>query len=208
MRFHYCDVIKGTITSLTYCLLNRLFRRRSKKTSKLRVTGLCAGNLPVTSEFPAQMASNAENVSIWWRHHVIDDIWNTPGIRPMFFLVEGCSLRCCLWGLTIGLDIGLEPNRRHDRYEICPLPVYLLLCLILFVFVLHSVCIYYSISFTAKSGPQILLQLLLSAELFMKTIQFKGQSLPEGVFGTALCGGLPILCSVLVKLSNANNILP
>ena len=27
------------------CLLNRLFRRRSKKTSKLRVTGLCVGNL-------------------------------------------------------------------------------------------------------------------------------------------------------------------
>ena len=26
------------------CLLNRLFRRRSTKTSKLRVTGLCAGN--------------------------------------------------------------------------------------------------------------------------------------------------------------------
>ena len=52
-----------------HCLLNRLFRRRSKKTSKLRVTGLCVGNSPVTSEFPAQMASNAENVSIWWRHH-------------------------------------------------------------------------------------------------------------------------------------------
>ena len=51
------------------CLLNRLFRRRSKKTSKLRVTGLCEGNLPVTNEFPAQRASNAENVSIWWRHH-------------------------------------------------------------------------------------------------------------------------------------------
>ena len=51
------------------CLLNRLFRRSSKKTSKLRVTGLCEGNSPVTSEFPAQMASNAENVSIWWRHH-------------------------------------------------------------------------------------------------------------------------------------------
>ena len=28
------------------CLLDRLFRRRSKKTSKLRVTGLCAGNSP------------------------------------------------------------------------------------------------------------------------------------------------------------------
>ena len=51
------------------CLLKRLIRRRSKKTSKLRVTGLFAGNSPVTGVFPAQMASNAENVSIWWRHH-------------------------------------------------------------------------------------------------------------------------------------------
>ena len=42
------------------CLLNLLFRRRSNKTSTLRVTGVCAGNSPVT----------AENFSIWWRHHV------------------------------------------------------------------------------------------------------------------------------------------
>ena len=48
-----------------HCLLNRLLRRKSK----LRVTGLCAGNSPVTGEFPAQMASNAENASILWRHH-------------------------------------------------------------------------------------------------------------------------------------------
>ena len=40
------------------CLLNRLFRRRSKKTSKRRVTGLCEGNSPVTNEFPAQRSSN------------------------------------------------------------------------------------------------------------------------------------------------------
>ena len=33
-------------------LLNRLFRRRSKKTSKLHVTGLCEGNSPVAGEFP------------------------------------------------------------------------------------------------------------------------------------------------------------
>ena len=50
------------------CLVKRLFRHSSKKTSKLRVTGLCEGNSPVTSEFPAQRASNAENVSTWWRH--------------------------------------------------------------------------------------------------------------------------------------------
>ena len=55
-----------TRVSIVYCL----FRRRSKKTSKVSVTGLCAGNSPGTGEFPAQRASNAENVSIWWHHHV------------------------------------------------------------------------------------------------------------------------------------------
>ena len=53
------------------CLLNRLFMLRSKKKSKLRVTGLCAGNSPVTGEFPAQKASNAGNDSISWRHHAV-----------------------------------------------------------------------------------------------------------------------------------------
>ena len=54
-----------------HCLLDCWFRRRSKKTSKLRVTGLCARNSPVTDEFHIQKASFAENVSIWWRHHVV-----------------------------------------------------------------------------------------------------------------------------------------
>ena len=31
----------------------------------------CEGNSPVTGEFPTQSASNVENVSICWRHHVI-----------------------------------------------------------------------------------------------------------------------------------------
>ena len=76
-----------------HCLLNRVFRRRSKKTSKLRVTGLCAGNSPGTGEFPAQMASNAENVSIWWRPNVVGwclgietpcfkQYWNPRVVRP------------------------------------------------------------------------------------------------------------------------------
>ena len=54
-----------------YCLLNRLFRRRSKKISKLRIAGLCAGNSPVTGVFSAQIVSNVENVPIWWRHHAL-----------------------------------------------------------------------------------------------------------------------------------------
>ena len=60
------------------CLLNRSFRRRSKETSKHRVAGLCEEKYFVskyfvskitTGEFVSQRVSNAENVSIWWRHH-------------------------------------------------------------------------------------------------------------------------------------------
>ena len=51
------------------CLLNGLFGSRSKKTSNLCIAGLCEGNSPVTGKFPTQRASNAENASIWWRHH-------------------------------------------------------------------------------------------------------------------------------------------
>ena len=64
------------------CFLNRLFRHRSKKTQKLRVTGLCAGNSSEAGEFPAQMASNTENVSIWWRHHGLTGRWHGCPPKP------------------------------------------------------------------------------------------------------------------------------
>ena len=51
------------------CLPNRLLKRRSKKTSKLRVTGLCEGNPPVTSGFPHKGSVTRKKVSIWWRNH-------------------------------------------------------------------------------------------------------------------------------------------
>ena len=41
-------------------LLNRLFSHRSKKTSKLRVTGLCAGNSPVTGKCFYLMTSSCK----------------------------------------------------------------------------------------------------------------------------------------------------
>ena len=75
---HYNDGIMramaSQITSLT--IIYSTVYSGAKKTSKLRVTGLCEGNSPVTGEFPAQTASNAVNVSIWWRHH--DDCQVTP----------------------------------------------------------------------------------------------------------------------------------
>ena len=70
---HCSDVIMRAmacqITSLTIIYLTVYSGADQKKTLKLRVTGLCAGNSPVTGEFPAQMANNADNVSIWWCHH-------------------------------------------------------------------------------------------------------------------------------------------
>ena len=85
-----------------HCLLNRLFRRRSKKTSKLRVTGFCVRNSPVTGEFPAQMASNAKNVSIWWRHN--DQQFQQSSPPPTRFMwsiwsehtIDICFLLTCM----------------------------------------------------------------------------------------------------------------
>ena len=72
-HFYYNDVIMDAmvfhITSLTIAY-STIFRHRSKKTSKLCVTGLYEANSPVIGEFPAQLTSNAENISIWCRHHV------------------------------------------------------------------------------------------------------------------------------------------
>ena len=88
------------------CLLNRLFRRRSMKTPKPRVTGLCVGNSPGTGEFPAQMSSNAENVSIWWRHHGKRLLW--PGIKCELTHRDPLTLKLC--------DISCQWTR-HRRFR-------------------------------------------------------------------------------------------
>ena len=66
------------------CLLKRLFRRSSKKKSKLSVTGLYAGNPSVTAEFRTQMSSNAGNISIWWRLHEQNKLCLTNTIRSIY----------------------------------------------------------------------------------------------------------------------------
>ena len=55
-----------------HCLLTRLFSADQKKYQSSASLALVQGiHRRPAGEFPAQMASNAENVSIWWRHHVI-----------------------------------------------------------------------------------------------------------------------------------------
>ena len=72
---YYSDVIMGVMASQITSLpivYSTVYQTQIKENIKLSVTGLCAGNSPVTDEFPAQMPSNADFFSIWWRHH---ELW-------------------------------------------------------------------------------------------------------------------------------------
>ena len=66
------DVIMGAmasqITNLTIIYSTVYSGADQRKHQSSSSLALC-GNSPVTGEFPAQMVSNAENVSIWWRHN-------------------------------------------------------------------------------------------------------------------------------------------
>ena len=75
---HYNDVIMGAIasqiTSLTI-VFSTVYADADKKIKAPRHWPF-AGNSPGTGEFPAQMASNAGNDFISWRHHV--HVWRIP----------------------------------------------------------------------------------------------------------------------------------
>ena len=77
---HYDDVIMSAIasqiTSLKIVYSTIYSDVDQRKTSKIRVTGLCVGNSPVTGEFPAQMASN-------WKMFPFDDVIMRRLVRPV-----------------------------------------------------------------------------------------------------------------------------
>ena len=104
------------------CLLTCLFRHRSNKASKLRVTGLCEG----TGEFPAQKASSAENVSIWWRHHANSHLPPLLWARSIYSVEESYPV---LWNLIQCLpscnrkSIMKETNFSLRSRNWCDLPL-------------------------------------------------------------------------------------
>ena len=73
--YHYSDVIMSAMASqitgvsIVYSTFCSGAGQRKHQSSAL--LAICARNSPVTGEFSAQRASNAENVSICWRHHYI-----------------------------------------------------------------------------------------------------------------------------------------
>ena len=80
---HYTDVIMTTmasqITSLTVVYSTVYSDAVQRKHQSPRHWPLC-GEFTGTGEFPAQRASYAENVSIWWRHHVAIITWRRTDV--------------------------------------------------------------------------------------------------------------------------------
>ena len=79
MDNHYDDVIMSTIasqiTSLTI-VYSTIYSGADQSKHQSSASLAFVWGIHRAGEFPAQMASNAENVPIWWRHHArIDSTW-------------------------------------------------------------------------------------------------------------------------------------
>ena len=59
-----------SLTIIYSTVYSGVYQRKHQNSASL---AFVMGNSPVTGEFPSQRASNAGNVSIWWRHHDLDD---------------------------------------------------------------------------------------------------------------------------------------
>ena len=72
-QYHYNDVIMDTIasqiTSPTIDYYSAIYSGADHENIRAPRHWRFCGNSSGIGEFPAQMASNAESVSIWWRHH-------------------------------------------------------------------------------------------------------------------------------------------
>ena len=135
---HYSYFITSSVASQitgVWIIYSTVFRRRSKKTSKLRVTGLYEGNSAGIGDFPAQRASNVENLSIWWRHHAYllimyknSEVFRTRlhfikhypmHIWTVFWCLSLCSSsRIRKYGLVDNFCIG---NQRSGHFHSFPL---------------------------------------------------------------------------------------
>ena len=100
--FHYSDVMMGAmssqITSLSI-VYSTDYSGADQRKHQSSPSLAFVGNSPVPGEFPAQMASNAENVSIWWHHyvsychHLHADRRTTA--NPGKFARNSCFVVCC-----------------------------------------------------------------------------------------------------------------
>ena len=101
MLHHYIDVIMSSmafqITSLTIVYSSVYSGADQRKHQSSASLAFVRGIYRRPVKFPAQRASNAENVSIWWRHHDSICVWFC------------CDLFCCGWTICTSLALW-QPN--------------------------------------------------------------------------------------------------
>ena len=120
--------IASQITSLTI-VYSTVYSDAGQRKHQSSASLAFAENSPIAREFPAQMASNAENVSIWWRHHdmayqnttkpytfyVIDTPYGVVGIVHYWLRLW---LANCKHELQNKIDIFFKVFIQQNTYQI------------------------------------------------------------------------------------------
>ena len=102
---HYNDVIMSAMASQ----ITSLTSVYSTVYSGIKAPRHCLseGNSPLTGEFPAQRASNEEDASIRWHHHVRHGFYTNPSHFTRNFVDK------MIWGHTLGRQMYL-PSLNYD----------------------------------------------------------------------------------------------
>ena len=119
--FHYNDIIMSAVASqitgfsIVYStVVSDADQRKHQNSASMAFVG----KSPVTREFPAQKASDAENVSIWWRHHVFGSFLRAPsvGAKSSEAQYRTANRRA---GIMIGCHIGLWQWLTREIASLC-----------------------------------------------------------------------------------------
>ena len=101
------------------CLLRRLFRRRSKQTSKLRVTGLCAGNSPGPVNFPHKWPVTRKMFpfdDVIMGYYVLQKVGSRSQLRGE---LKKPHAKCIRKGLLLSsVSMTVETDRIHERRKL------------------------------------------------------------------------------------------
>ena len=106
-NIYYSDTIMGVSNHHPHhCLLNRLFNHRTKEKQSSASLAFVRGILRSPVNFPKKMASNSENVSFWWRQHVIRGLpikiftvelrYITSQIKPWKLSLDNSQVNCMM----------------------------------------------------------------------------------------------------------------
>ena len=112
--FHYIDVIMTTmasqITSLTV-VYSIVYSGADQRKHQSSASLAFVRGIHRVGEFPAQMASKAENVSIWWRHHDLKKCW----------LLDGTTGNRFQWNLNQYAKLFIQENEfEYDVWKCTP----------------------------------------------------------------------------------------